>query len=115
MLPLLRQLHVPTRNTIMSSTPGTLPKDLKASHFRSPSRPEQRKDGQRELEAKIRSTLEEAAELGAWLTSDEVAMLVNVLPLAVRLWRHGHRPRPGYRLTRRQEGRQVWWRVNREH
>ena len=79
-----------------------------------PTQRERRRISREEREAKVKEYLEEAIALRAWLTTDELAQLVNRMPIAVALWRHGHRPRPGYRVTRRQEGRQVWWRVRHE-
>ncbi len=55
--------------------------------------------------------LAEAATLGAWLTTAELAGLLRVAPSTVRSWADGHQPRPGFRLDRRREGVAVWWRV----
>ena len=55
--------------------------------------------------------LAEAAELGAWLTTPELARLLGMAPATVRSWSTGHRPRPGFELERRKDGGAVWWRV----
>jgi hypothetical protein len=55
--------------------------------------------------------LSDAAGLGAWLTTAEVAQLLGVAPATVRSWGDGHHPRPGFRLDRRRDGSAVWWRV----
>lgn len=55
--------------------------------------------------------LAEAAELGAWLSGQELAQLLGVAPGTVRSWSTGHRPRPGFELERRKDGAAVWWRV----
>ena len=99
---------------MFSMQSGVLRKDLETPDSRSLPRPEPRTNRHKAMEARVLEVLEEAVQRRAWLTSDELAVLVNRHPIAIALWRHGHRPRPGYRLTRRQEGRQVWWRVNRE-
>lgn len=54
--------------------------------------------------------LAEAAELGAWLNSRELAALLQLAPGTVRGWADGACPRPGFRLERRTH-RGVWWRV----
>jgi len=56
--------------------------------------------------------LAEAADLGAWLSSAELADLLAVSRGTVRSWRSGHRPRPGFELERRKDGATVWWRVS---
>lgn len=93
---------------------GRQPSDSSSGPTQQGQRTERRRISRKEMEAKVQEALKKAVELRAWLTTDELAILVNRMPIAVALWRHGHRPRPGYRLTRRQEGRQVWWRVSRE-
>jgi hypothetical protein len=55
--------------------------------------------------------LAEAAELGAWLSGQELAQLLGVAPGTVRSWSTGHRPRPAFELERRKDGAAVWWRV----
>lgn len=59
----------------------------------------------------VARALGDAAALGAWLTTTEVAQLLRVSPGTVRSWGDGHQPRPGFRLDRRREGSVVWWRV----
>lgn len=54
--------------------------------------------------------LREAAELGAWLSTKELAELVRMAPTTVRGWGEGHTPRPGFRLVRKTD-RGVWWKV----
>jgi hypothetical protein len=54
--------------------------------------------------------LQEASELGAWLSTRELAELVGMAPATVRGWGEGHSPRPGFRLVRKTE-RGVWWQV----
>jgi hypothetical protein len=54
--------------------------------------------------------LQEAAELGAWLSTKELAELVRMAPATVRGWGEGHSPRPGFRLVRKTD-RGVWWKV----
>jgi len=56
--------------------------------------------------------LAEAADLGAWLSTPELARLLGVVPGTVRSWSTGHRPRPGFELERRKDGASVWWRVS---
>lgn len=56
--------------------------------------------------------LAEAADLGAWLSSAELADLLAVSRGTVRSWRSGHRPRPGFELERRKDRATVWWRVS---
>lgn len=55
--------------------------------------------------------LAEAADLGAWLSTPELAQLLGMAPGTVRGWSTGHRPRPGFELERRKDGASVWWRV----
>lgn len=55
--------------------------------------------------------LADAADLGAWLSGQELAQLLGVAPGTVRSWGTGHRPRPGFELERRKDGAAVWWRV----
>jgi hypothetical protein len=54
--------------------------------------------------------LQEAAELGAWLSTKELAELVRMAPATVRGWGDGHTPRPGFRLVRKTD-RGVWWKL----
>jgi hypothetical protein len=54
--------------------------------------------------------LQEASELGAWLSTKELAELVRMAPATVRGWGEGHTPRPGFRLVRKTD-RGVWWKV----
>ena len=54
--------------------------------------------------------LQEASELGAWLSTRELADLVRMAPGTVRGWRDGHSPRPGFRLVRKTD-HGVWWQV----
>ena len=54
--------------------------------------------------------LQEASELGAWLSTRELADVVGASPATVRGWRDGHTPRPGFRLKRKAD-RGVWWQV----
>jgi hypothetical protein len=54
--------------------------------------------------------LAEAAELGAWLNSRELAALLQLSPGTVRGWTDGACPRPGFRLQRRSD-HGLWWRV----
>lgn len=58
--------------------------------------------------------LAEAAALGAWLSTPELAQLLGMAPGTVRGWRTGHPPRPGFVLERRKEGAALWWRVRAE-
>lgn len=58
--------------------------------------------------------LAEAADLGAWLSTPELARLLGVAPGTVRSWSTGHRPRPGFELERQKDGASVWWRVARQ-
>lgn len=55
--------------------------------------------------------LAEAADLGVWLTTPELAAVVGMAPGTVRGWSDGHSPRPGFVLERRKDGGSVWWRV----
>ncbi len=55
--------------------------------------------------------LAEAADLGAWLSTAELAALLGVAVGTVRNWSTGHIPRPGFELERRKDGASVWWRV----
>jgi hypothetical protein len=55
--------------------------------------------------------LQEASEMGAWLSSRELADLLSMSPATVRGWRDGHTPRPGFRLERKAK-RGVWWKVS---
>ncbi len=57
--------------------------------------------------------LAEAAQLGAWLSGQELAQLLGVAPGTVRSWSTGHHPRPGFELERRKDGAAVWWKVAR--
>jgi hypothetical protein len=57
--------------------------------------------------------LAEAAQLGAWLSGQELARLLGVAPCTVRSWSTGHYPRPGFELERRKDGGSVWWKVAR--
>jgi len=57
--------------------------------------------------------LAEAAQLGAWLSGQELARLLGVAPGTVRSWSTGHRPRPGFELEPRKDGAAVWWKVAR--
>jgi hypothetical protein len=54
--------------------------------------------------------MQEAAEMGAWLSTRELADLLAMSPATVRGWRDGHTPRPGFRLERKTD-RGVWWRM----
>ena len=54
--------------------------------------------------------LQEAAEMGAWLSTRELADLVGFSPSTVRGWGDGHSPRPGFLLQRKAD-RGVWWKV----
>ena len=54
--------------------------------------------------------LQVAAELGAWLSTKELAELVRMAPATVRGWGDGHTPRPGFRLVRKPD-QGVWCRV----
>jgi hypothetical protein len=54
--------------------------------------------------------LQEAAELGAWLSTKELAELVRMAPATARGWADGHTPRPGFRLERKTD-HGVWWKV----
>ena len=55
--------------------------------------------------------LAEAADLGAWLSTPELAAVVGMAPGTVRGWADGHTPRPGFVVARRREGSRTWWRV----
>lgn len=55
--------------------------------------------------------LAEAADLGAWLTTPELAAVVGMAPGTVRGWADGHSPRPGFVVERRRDGSRTWWRV----
>jgi hypothetical protein len=54
--------------------------------------------------------LQEALEMGAWLSNRELADLLGMSPATVRGWADGHTPRPGFRLERKTD-HGVWWRV----
>lgn len=54
--------------------------------------------------------LREAAELGTWLSTRELAELVGMAPATVRGWGDGYSPRPGFQLLRKTD-RGVWWKV----
>jgi hypothetical protein len=54
--------------------------------------------------------LQEASEMGAWLSTRELADLMRMAPPTVRGWRDGHTPRPGFRLERKTD-HGVWWKV----
>jgi hypothetical protein len=54
--------------------------------------------------------MQEASELGAWLSTKELAELVGFSPSTVRGWPDDHSPRPGFRLKRKTD-RGVWWQV----
>lgn len=54
--------------------------------------------------------LQEASEMGAWLSTRELADLMRMAPPTVRGWRDGHSPRPGFRLVRKTD-HGVWWKV----
>jgi hypothetical protein len=56
--------------------------------------------------------LADAADLGAWLTTAELAQLLGMAAGTVRGWSTGHRPRPGFELEKRKDGAAVWWRVS---
>jgi hypothetical protein len=57
--------------------------------------------------------LREAAELGAWLTTAELAQLLKVSPgTPAAWWKKGQAPRPGFALDRRKVAGAVWWRVS---
>lgn len=58
--------------------------------------------------------LAEAAELGAWLSTAELAGVLGVAAGTPRNWESGHSPRPGFELERRKDGASVWWRVMAE-
>ena len=58
--------------------------------------------------------LAEAADLGAWLTTAELAALLGVAAGTPRGWESGHSPRPGFELERRKDGASVWWLVTRQ-
>lgn len=58
--------------------------------------------------------LAEAADLGAWLTTPELAAVVGMAPGTVRGWGDGHSPRPGFVVERRRDGSRTWWRVANE-
>ncbi|WP_144036857.1 hypothetical protein [Synechococcus sp. MW101C3] len=55
--------------------------------------------------------LAEAAKLGAWITSDELAHLLGLSRSTVSSWSTSHSPRPGFMLERRKVGVSVWWKV----
>jgi hypothetical protein len=54
--------------------------------------------------------LQEASEMGAWLSNRELADLLGMSPATVRGWADGHPPRPGFRLERKTD-HGVWWKV----
>jgi hypothetical protein len=58
----------------------------------------------------IPRALQEASELGAWLSTRELADVVRASPATVRGWKDGHTPRPGFMLVRKTD-RGVWWQV----
>jgi hypothetical protein len=58
--------------------------------------------------------LAEAADLGAWLNTVELAALLGVAVGTPRSWESGHSPRPGFELERRKDGAYVWWLVTRQ-
>ena len=58
----------------------------------------------------IPRALQEASEMGAWLSNRELADLLGMSPATVRGWADGHTPRPGFRLERKTD-HGVWWRV----
>ncbi len=65
----------------MSNTRGTLSQRLKVPSFSFLPRRERRQA----REVKIQGALREAARLNTWFTSEEMAIMVNVAPFAVRL------------------------------
>jgi len=60
--------------------------------------------------------LHRAAELGAWLSTAEVAAVTGSSSSTISKWSDGHPLRPGVVLQRRQEkkGGPIWWRIVRE-
>jgi hypothetical protein len=54
--------------------------------------------------------LQEASEMGSWLSNRELADLLGMSPATVRGWADGHTPRPGFRLQRKTD-HGVWWKV----
>jgi hypothetical protein len=58
--------------------------------------------------------LAEAAALGAWLSTPELARLLGMATGTVRGWPGGHCPRPGFELERRKDGSSVWWKVTHQ-
>lgn len=57
--------------------------------------------------------LADAADLGAALSSAEVAEITGMAASTVSSWADGHSPRPGFVLRRDKVGGSVWWRVER--
>ena len=55
--------------------------------------------------------LAEAADLGAWLSTGELAAPVGMAPTTIRHWTSGHRIRPGFGVEKRKDGASIWWRV----
>jgi hypothetical protein len=72
--------------------------------------------------------LKEAADLGVWLTNNELAAVLGVAESTLRDKSQDYSPRPGFTLDRRQErsegvdktgkpiviGGTIWWRVRQE-
>ena len=62
----------------------------------------------------VASGLAEAADLGAWLNTVELAALLGVAVGTPRSWESGHSSRPGFELECREESASAWWRVTRQ-
>lgn len=58
--------------------------------------------------------LHRAAELGAWLSTAEVAAVTGSSASTINGWPDGHPLRPGLFMRRQKAGGRVWWRIVRE-
>lgn len=60
--------------------------------------------------------LKEAADLGVWLTNNELAAVLGVAESTLRDKSQDYSPRPGFTLERKQDskGGAIWWRVRQE-
>jgi hypothetical protein len=58
--------------------------------------------------------LHRAAELGAWLSTAEVAAVTGSSSSTINGWPDGHPLRPGLFMQRQKAGGRVWWRIVQE-
>lgn len=54
-------------------------------------------------------TPQESAELGAWLDTSELALLIEMAPESVRGCGTGHGPRFGHKIRQSENVTRVWW------